>query len=385
MGSRSVSGAALLRRRPGAVRATAPAGSKPPKAAGRGVLVAPNWGRGPQGAEGRGAAGPQRRRRQTGLGPGLGTWCRRRAQRPGRQRGGPHAPAVTGAIGGAAAAEVQPDRAPHGHTPPPSPAGPGWGWGRAPRRPPAPFQAQDLGLGRPPRPCAPLGRLPGPRTPERSPEPPTPTLRFLRGQDYSGTGPTPPASPRGQPVRPAEGAGLGKQTGGRGGLEGAGRRCAGWPERGAKPAGEPGRPAVTPGQPPGPLQRAGRPARRAPPGLRASAAPAPALLGPRRPSPRPTRRPEGQPSLTPPPKPKSVAERRLGAGVLYLGSGWLWGAPEPSSAAAQEGQSGVQADGGGRPSSPRLPPGREGPQLRRGREGAAANSCSSYIFHYTIR
>jgi hypothetical protein len=28
---------------------------------------------------------------------------------------------------------------------------------------------------------------------------------------------------------------------------------------------------------------------------------------------------------------------------------------------------------------------REGPWLRRQGEGAAANSCSSYIFHYTIR
>lgn len=331
---RSASGTALLRRRPGAARAAAPAGSEAPEAAGRGFPVAPHQGRGPRGAGGSGAAGPQRRRPRTGLGPapGRGAAAVRSAggsagtARPGGHRG----------VGAATAAGVHPGGTP-GHTPPPSPAGPGpgLGLGSGPAQATRPFQAQDLGLRRPPgrAPHEAASLAPEPQKgPQSPPPPPHAHIALPAGPGLLGRTRAARVAPRAA-VRPAEGAGLGKQTGGAGpgggrpgawmgrpgpgggraGRGGSARRgrAGNRARRGARsPHGDP-RPAPLSCAAPGPLRRAGRPARRAPPGPGPPPPPPARLsLGVSGQVRGPPRRLEGQPSLTLPPKPK---ERGWGA------------------------------------------------------------------------
>lgn len=298
---------------------------------------------------------------------------------------------------------------------------PGWGWrpGSAGR-----FGARDLGLGRPPRPCAPLGHVPSP--PDPCPGAPGRPLRPFAllpvGPELAvlapaGLGPALGHSlgrrpqPRGLLACPGRGRGAGKTN--RAGAEAGGRLAGGWKEvrsvegepnkalTGApSPRGDPGPAPLSRGAP-GPSLGAGRaapPPHARPPGLRASGPPGLHL----RPSPGSPWVSPAEPAARPkaPKVARAVAELHLRpqsqkreAGVCVWGGGSMprssvrkrgdsGAARATALPAAPEGLSGLPS---GPPNSPRfLLPG-EGPRQRRRREGTVANSCSSYIFHYTIR
>lgn len=103
----------------------------------------------------------------------------------------------------------------------------------------------------------------------------------------------------------------------------------------------------------------------------------------------PPRRRDGQLLLllnrTPPPELKDRG-RRVDFMLLFSlrkwgDSGTHWS----HSSASSPGGAGLPSGRKWRPTSPRFLLPRDGPRLRRQREGTLANSCSSYIFHYTIR
>lgn len=139
---------------------------------------------------------------------------------------------------------------------PPLSRRPGAGAGaRAPRRPPFPFEAQDLGL-RPVRPPPRPADL-CPQIPEGAPGLLPRSVRFLRGQRSCTSLPRRPGAadvaPRAACVSGQRAQGWknkqGPHEGLAWGLAGAGRKCAVRPERRTKPAREPDHPAVTPGPP----------------------------------------------------------------------------------------------------------------------------------------
>lgn len=194
--------------------------------------------------------------------------------------------------------------------------------------------------------------------------------------------------PRELLARPGGERGTGKNKRGRrtglGWGPAGGWKFAVWPRRQTKPPSEPRHPRLTPC----PRLGAGRPT----PGAQARAGPPPppepALsLGRASQARCPPRRHEDQVgwrgSLTPPPKPK---ERGRGVTPRRGPPPRIRRAPEPQLCQQpRRGPAGSQVFGSGQPTLPRLLLSREGPRLRRRREGTVANSCSSYIFHYTIR
>ena len=204
------------------------------------------------------------------------------------------------------------------------------------------------------------------------------------------TAPGPLMPPRELLARPGGGRGAGKNPRGRRaglgvgtvwGLEGS-SRCG----RGVKqsPPWEARHPTLTPC----PRLGAGRPT----PGAQARAGPPPppepALsLGRASQARCPPRRHEDQVgrrgSLAPPQKPK---ERGRGVTPRRGPPPRIRRALEPQLCQQpRRGPAGSQVFGSGQPTPLRLLLSREGPRLRRRREGTVANSCSSYIFHYTIR
>lgn len=252
-----------------------------------------------------------------------------------------------------------------------------------------------------PEPLRPLGLLPvGPELAVLAPAGLGPALGHSLGRR---------PQPRGLLACPGRGRGAGKTN--RAGAEAGGRLAGGWKEvrsvagepnkalTGApSPRGDPG-PAPLSRRAPGPSLGAGRaapPPHARPPGLRASQPPPPPepglSLGLACRARGPPKGSEGRSAVAephpPPPKPKA-----RGWGVCVGGGdsmprssvrkrGDSGAARATALPAAPEGLSGLPS---GPPNSPRfLLPG-EGPRLRRRREGTVANSCSSYIFHYTIR